>query len=48
MGLANVTPARVARKIDWTATYTNAITTDIFDMQRVSLPIVTANDLTTL
>lgn len=48
MGLANVTTARVVKKIDWTSTYTNAITTGIFGMQRVSLPIVTADDRSAL
>jgi hypothetical protein len=44
IGLANVTTARVAQKIDWPATYTNAVTSGIFGMQRVSLPITMAND----
>jgi hypothetical protein len=44
IGLANVTTARVAQKIDWNATYTNALTTGIFGMQRVSLPITMSND----
>jgi len=44
IGLANVTTARVAKKIDWDATYTNALTTGIFGMQRVSLPITMSND----
>ncbi len=44
LGLANVTTARVAAKIDWVATYTNAITSGIFGMQRVSLPITMPTD----
>jgi len=44
IGLANVTTARVARKIDWNATYTNAVTSGIFGMQRVHLPITMADD----
>lgn len=44
IGLANLTTARVARKIDWQATYTNAVTSGIFGMQRVSLPITLASD----
>jgi hypothetical protein len=44
IGLANVTTARVARKIDWIATYTNAVTSGIFGMQRVSLPITMPDD----
>ncbi len=44
IGLANVTTARVARKIDWAVTYTNAITAGIFGMFRVHLPITMADD----
>lgn len=44
IGLANVTTARVAQKVDWLATYTNAVTSGIFGMQRVSLPITMADD----
>ncbi len=44
LGLANVTTARVANKIDWVATYTNAITSGIFGMQRVHLPITLPDD----
>lgn len=44
LGLANITTARVAEKIDWQATYTNAITSGIFGMQRVSLPITMPSD----
>lgn len=44
LGLANITTARVAQKIDWIATYTNAITSGIFGMFRVSLPITMADD----
>lgn len=44
MGLANVTTARLANKIDWLATYTNTITSGIFGMWRTSLPMVMADD----
>lgn len=44
LGLANVTTARVAEKIDWVATYTNGVTSGIFGMFRVSLPITMADD----
>ncbi len=44
LGLANITTARVAEKIDWVATYTNAITSGIFGMYRVSLPITMPTD----
>ncbi|MCC9075292.1 nickel-dependent lactate racemase [Litorilinea aerophila] len=44
LGLANVTTARVVKKIDWVATYTNAITSGIFGMWRVSMPITMADD----
>lgn len=44
IGLANITTARVAQKTDWAATYTNAITSGIFGMQRVSLPLTLASD----
>ena len=44
IGLANVTTARLVRKTDWVATYTNAITSGIFGMQRTSIPITMAND----
>ncbi|HXF63341.1 MAG TPA: hypothetical protein VNK95_17060, partial [Caldilineaceae bacterium] len=44
LGLANVTTARVVEKIDWIATYTNAVTSGIFGMFRVSLPITMADD----
>ena len=44
LGLANVTTARVAEKIDWVATYTNAITSGIFGMFRVHLPITMPAD----
>lgn len=48
LGLANVTTARVADKIDWVATYTNGVTSGIFGMFRVSLPITMADDLRAL
>ncbi len=44
MGLADVTTARLVQKIDWAATYTNAITAGIFGLQRHALPITMAND----
>jgi hypothetical protein len=48
MGLANVITARAAGKIDWVATYTNCVTSGIFGMHRVSLPITMADDRRTL
>ena len=44
VGLANVTTARVAGKIDWTATYTNTITSGVFGMYRTSLPMTLPDD----
>ena len=44
IGLANVTTARVAQKIDWKATYTNALTAGILGMQRASLPLTMVSD----
>jgi len=44
IGLANVTTARVVEKTDWTATYTNAVTSGIFGMFRSSVPITMADD----
>lgn len=44
IGLANVTTARVAGKIDWVATYTNTITSGIFGMYRTSLPMTLPDD----
>lgn len=44
IGLANVTTARFARKIDWAATYTNGITSGVFGMFRNSLPITMPGD----
>ena len=44
MGLANITTARLARKIDWLATYTNGVTSGIFSMFRGSMPMVLADD----
>lgn len=44
IGLANITTLRVAEKIDWPVMYTNALTSGIFGMQRVSLPIVMPDD----
>ncbi|MBE2240306.1 MAG: DUF2088 domain-containing protein [Caldilineaceae bacterium] len=44
IGLANVTTLRAVRRIDWTATYTNSVTSGIFGMQRVNVPITMADD----
>jgi len=44
LGLANVTTARVAQKVDWTAFYTNALTSGILNMRRSSLPMTMADD----
>ncbi len=44
LGIANVTTARVFSKIDWVATYTNAITSGIFGMYRVHLPVTMPDD----
>jgi hypothetical protein len=44
MGLANIITARLARKIDWVATYTNGLTSGIFSMYRGSMPTVMADD----
>ncbi len=48
IGLANVTTARVVKKIDWHATYTNSLTAGILGMQRTSLPITMVSDQTAL
>jgi hypothetical protein len=44
MGLANITTARVVNKIDWYATYMNCITSGIFGMFRVAMPITLPDD----
>jgi hypothetical protein len=44
LGIANITTARVFSKIDWVATYTNALTSGIFGMYRVHLPITMPDD----
>lgn len=44
IGLANVTTARVAAKIDWQAMYTNAISSGILGMWRAHLPVTLADD----
>ncbi len=44
LGLANVTTARVAQKIDWAAFYTNALTSGILNMKRSSMPMTLAHD----
>ncbi|MEZ4716093.1 MAG: hypothetical protein R2851_08390 [Caldilineaceae bacterium] len=48
LGLANVTTARLVKKIDWVASYTNGITSGIFGMYRNALPITMPNDRQTL
>ena len=48
IGLANVLSARVARKIDWETTYTNALTAGVLGMQRNSLPLTAPNDRSAL
>jgi hypothetical protein len=48
VGLADVTTKRLAQKIDWVATYTNAITSGTSAVQRASLPITMPNDLLAL
>ena len=44
LGLGNVTTLRAVNRIDWTATYTNSVTSGIFGMQRVNVPITMADD----
>jgi hypothetical protein len=44
VGLANVTTARVLNKIDWYATYMNAITAGVFGAFRSHLPITMPDD----
>ena len=44
IGLANVTTLRAVERIDWVATYTNSVTSGIFGMQRVGIPITMADD----
>jgi hypothetical protein len=44
IGLGNVTTLRAVNRIDWTATYTNSVTSGIFGMQRVNVPITMADD----
>ncbi len=48
IGMANVTTLDLANQIDWKATYTNAITTSTFGMQRAAIPIMMSSDLKTL
>jgi hypothetical protein len=40
--------AAESHRIDWVATYTNSVTSGIFGMQRVSIPITMADDRRTL
>ena len=35
---------RAVNRIDWVATYTNSVTSGIFGMQRVGIPITMADD----
>jgi hypothetical protein len=44
IGLANVTTARVVNKIDFIATYTNAVTATTFGLKRSGIPITMADD----
>ena len=44
MGLANIITFRVAEKVDWQKTYTNAITAGIIGMCRASLPLTLPSD----
>jgi hypothetical protein len=44
IGLANVTTARCVRKIDFIATYTNAVTATTFGLKRSGIPITMADD----
>ncbi len=44
IGMANVTTQRVLDKADWVSTYTNSVTSGIFGMFRVSIPITMADD----
>ena len=44
LGLANITTARVYGKIDWQATYMNAVTSGIFSATRSHLPLTFADD----
>jgi hypothetical protein len=44
VGLADVTTARLVEKIDWAATYTNAVTAGLVGIQRHALPVVMADD----
>jgi hypothetical protein len=44
IGLADVTTARVVRKIDWATTYTNIATAGILGIQRGKLPVTLEND----
>ena len=44
IGLGNVTTLRAVNRIDWGATYTNSVTSGIFGMQRVHVPITMADD----
>ena len=48
IGLGNVTTLRAVNRIDWTATYTNSVTSGIFGMQRVNVPITMTDDLRAL
>ncbi len=44
LGLANVIPVRVARAVNWHATYTNALTAGVMGLRKAALPVVMPND----
>ena len=44
IGLGNVTTLRAVNRIDWISTYTNSVTSGIFGMQRVNVPITMVDD----
>ena len=48
IGLANFCTARVARKVDWVKTYTNAVTAGIFGASRYALPVTLWGDERTI
>ena len=48
IGLANFCTARVARQVDWVATYTNAVTAGIFGASRYALPVTLWGDQRTI
>jgi hypothetical protein len=48
IGLADFVPARMLRKVDLTALYTNSITAGVFGVERCQLPMVLANGRDTI